>query len=297
VRLAVSVVLAAGALALPPRARVAAAEEAPAPAASPSQAEAAVRALRAARKSKDAATRVAALFEHGKVVHASVADELLRALRKADDPIERKEVFVALALQRPSAKRVVPALARWVAETAEAQQERERRGDPGFPVDPRTGDPAVSTTEGRAALALLEARAAGVREAVRCLRALRDEPPPGVGSWTAFLRDAHDPLVVEVLDAFAAWKVSEAMPAILDLFRCYPTAATWETGAVVDLAGTNASAKRTWTVVFGHPGKQRARPDVHAALSRAIVAITGSPAESPEALAHAMAEAKDVRRR
>ena len=48
--------------------------------------------------------------------------------------------------------------------------------------------------------------------------------------------------------------------------------------------------------MFGHPGKQRGRPKVHAALMAALKAITGADFASPDALGTYL-KRKDVQAR
>jgi hypothetical protein len=71
----------------------------------------------------------------------------------------------------------------------------------------------------------------------------------------------------------------------------YPDESRWETGAVVDLAGTNATARARWMVRFGHPGKQRARPEVVLAIRDALRRVTGTGFDSPEGLEGYLAQA------
>jgi hypothetical protein len=236
-------------------------------------------------RSKFAGERALAVRGHLAKGHARVVAELLRVLARDADPVVSEACLAVLTLQKAAAAKVVPAVTKWLDAEAEAASARRKKNDPGFPLDPRTGEPEVDTLEGRAAMALLEARGRACHQAVRCVRALASEPPSNPLAWTVLLEDAHDPLVAELLGALAAWKCVAALRAILDLFRCYPTEASYETGAVVDPAGTDASAKRTWMVKFGHPDKRRPRPDVTRAIDRALLALTGEALTSPEALA------------
>lgn len=248
-------------------------------------AAAAVARLRSGLKEKEAVRRADAIRQHGAGAHARVAAELLRVLAADPDPLVAEAALSMLMLQRRSSPRILPALVRWLDQHAEAESARARRGDPGFPLDPRTGAPALDGPAGRAALELLAARSRAATEALRCVRALAPEPPRSAAAWAPLLGDAHDPLVAEVLDAFAAWRVTSALPEILALYRRYPAPGSWETGAVVHLGGTDASAQRAWMVLFGHPDKQRARPLVVAAIERALPALTGRPFTGPEELA------------
>jgi len=100
----------------------------------------------------------------------------------------------------------------------------------------------------------------------------------------SFPQDPSDGLVVGVLDVVGAWKAWPTLPDVLALYRCYPDPARRETGAVTDLDGTNASARATWIVLFGHPEKQRARPDVVKGLRRALESVTGTAFADPESL-------------
>jgi hypothetical protein len=173
---------------------------------------------------------------------------------------------------------------RWLGEAADAERERLRRGKPSFRVDPRTGQADLDSEEGRLALAATRARGLMLREAIYCVRLLSTQPPEGADALAVFLHDPLDGLVIETLGAFRDWKTEAALPALLDLYRCYPTPSTWETGAIVDLGGTNASAEARWMVLFGHPERQRARPEVVEALEACLEAITGRRFEGPEDL-------------
>jgi hypothetical protein len=259
-------------------------------------ARAAVSATRRDARSKDRVVRARASAALGGTDHAVAAKELLARLRVETEPSVQRAIVEALATQRAARADVVTRLLPWIAAQAEADRRREGRGDPGFPVDPRTGDPLLASPEGQAALArgtdAGAARAAALRLVAADERVLAEH----AGEWIPFLQDAHDDLVVCVLEALGRARRADALPAILELYRMYPTAASWETGSVVDRAGTNATAKASWMVRFGHPGKQRARPRVHEAVGTALAAITGSAQDSPEALAAWMAKPAERRK-
>jgi hypothetical protein len=78
--------------------------------------------------------------------------------------------------------------------------------------------------------------------------------------------DAVDELVIAVLEGAGRAKCWPLLPEVLALYRCYPT------------------PKAKWMLLFGHPGKKRARPEMVKALRAALVAVTGRPFEDPEAL-------------
>jgi hypothetical protein len=247
-------------------------------------AEKAVRLLREGLASKNAAVRRDAVLTHGKVHHAKVAEVALRVIEKSrEELVVLSACFSVLARQRSSAAGIVPSVVKWLDGRAAEDRERMKKGDPGFRVDPRSGEPDVSSAEGGSALARLAERSEAIAEAVRCAVGLASTPVDPV-KWGAFLSDPSDALVIAVLDAAGAAKSWPLLPEILALYRCYPAPSVWETGAVVDLAGTNATAKAKWMLLFGHPQKQRARPDVVKALRAALTAITGTSLADPDAL-------------
>lgn len=256
----------------------------PAPAVPEAVAKRTVEAMRPDLKAKDPRVRARAVEGLGAVDHPLVARELLGRLRKEADPLALEAVVAALGRQRTSAADVGKKLLEHLAAAAEAERKREAAGSPGFPVDPRTGEPALDTKEGREAVEAMTARSRVALAAIRALEALAVPAGANALAWTPLLQDPNDDLVVATLCGLAAGTCMEALPAILELYRMYPLPNTWETGAVTDLSGTNASAKAKWMVRFGHPDKHKARPKVVQAIGKALTALTGRSFDSPEAL-------------
>ncbi|MFM8979036.1 MAG: hypothetical protein ACKOSS_01015 [Planctomycetia bacterium] len=238
---------------------------------------------KAARVEGDAA-RAAALRAAVPGVHAKVAEQLLHVLAHEPGGEAQAACLALLGAQAAASAKVAPAVLRWLDGEAAAEEERRARGDPGFLLDPRTHDPVLETPEGQQALERLAARGMAWGEGLRLAAALAGERPAGIAAWDVFLHHPRDATVVEALRLLGRWKVREALPTLLHLYRCYPTPASWETGGVVDIVGDNATAKRTWQMVFGHPDKQRARPQVVAALEQALQDITGEAFRAPEDL-------------
>lgn len=255
--------------------------------AGPSAAEVreALRAFGQAVRSKDATQRAEAVRTLGTVRHEKVAARLLKCLRRERDDAVLAATFEALGAQHVAARKVVPALETRLRAEAAAEAARIERGDPGFRVDPRTGEADLYGPEGRARLQATARRAVMLRALLRALVTLGWAPSKDPPDLVPFLQDPCDELVVAVLRHLARQGAWPALPGVLSLFRMYPTAATWETGAIEHAGGTNATAKAEWLVVFGHPQKQRARPKVHAALVAALKELTGEDLASPEALA------------
>jgi hypothetical protein len=121
-------------------------------------------------------------------------------------------------------------------------------------------------------------------EAMRCLRTLGSRAPDDLAVFEAFLQNPHDDLVVETLGLLGRYRSYHALPAMLELYRMYPTPDSVRT----DIDGERRLA------LFGHPLKQRARPAVVAALKRSLAEITGQAFETPAALEEYLAAA-DVR--
>lgn len=241
-------------------------------------------ALKKAARVEDDSARAAALRAAVPGVHARVAEQLLQLLAHEGGGHAQAACLALLEAQAASSAKVAPAVLRWLDGEAAAEEQRRQRGDPGFLLDPRTNEPLLDTPEGQQALARLEARGEAWAEGLRLAAALAHERPAGIAAWAVFLHHPRDATVVEDLRLLGRWKVREALPVMLHLYRCYPTPASWETGGIVDLVGDDATAKRTWQMVFGHPGKKRARPEVVAALEQALQDITGEAFRAPEDL-------------
>ena len=188
------------------------------------------------------------------------------------------------------------ALTRRLATELEAEAKRIQRGRTNYLIDVRTGDADATSKEGLAALAATEQRAVMMLAILNALDALGWPPGKKAPDLTPFLQDPHDDLAAGVLKRLGAWKAWHALPQMHFLYRMYPASESWETGAVEQAGGTDATAKAAWMRLFGHPGKQRGRPTVHAALMVALKAITGADFVSPDALG-AYLKGKDVQAR
>lgn len=246
---------------------------------------AALEAYARASRSKVAQERAEAVRTLARLIHERVTKRLLKTARREKHPAVLAATYDALARQRPFAASIVPKLATRLTAEAEAEGRRMARGTAEIHTDPRTGDPDLHSEAGRARLSVVQQQNEMRVALLAALDALGWEAgkrPPDLGP---LLQSASDDLVVAVLAWMARNRIAAALPAVLDLFRMYPTAASWETGAVVDLGGTNASAKAKWMARFGHPDKQRARPDVHRAIHAFLESVTGRAFETPAALA------------
>jgi len=248
-----------------------------------------LKAFARAWKSKDADERIDAVTTLGTVVHEKIVDKLLRVLGREDDPRVIAAVYAALERQTPFADRVADRLAKTLAEEAEAASKRLAKGDAGFRVDPRTGDADVTTPEGLTKLRESEARADVQAALLQTLARLGWVPEKRAPDLAPFLQDASDELVIRTLETLTRWQAWPALSEVLDLYRMYPDEYSWETGAVADLAGTNATAKAKWMIRFGHPQKQRARPRVNRAIRAFLEALTGRTFDSPKRLEHFLA--------
>lgn len=257
------------------------------------QARAALDASKEGAKSKDAKERAAAAEPLARLDHPLVAKELLARFKRETEPSVERAILHALAMQKASHGDVEKRVVAWLAAQAQDVRDREAAGDPGFPFDPASGRTAFDTEAGKKALARIAERGAARLEGIAALDALGRDTNPDVVAWLPFLQDPSDALVVRVLDGLGKAKVKESLHALLDLFRMYPTDATWATGGVTDISGTDATARAKWMVRFGHPYKQKPRPDVFHALSKALVAITGRSFDSPDALAAFLAAADE----
>jgi hypothetical protein len=249
-------------------------------------------------RSKLPGERIEAVRALGGLVDAGVAKRLLAFARREQDPEVLAATFDALAAQRPHAPLVAAKLAERLAEESAARRARAARGDAGVLIDPRTGDPDLTSPAGLARLHAQRGRSRMLASLMTALEALGWEPDRSPPDVTPLLQDPADEVVIGALSLLARTGAQAALPAVLELWRMYPNEATWETGAVVDLAGTDASAKATWMVRFGHPDKQRARPEVVRAVRAAVERLAGRPIEGPEGLeAHVEATANAGRGR
>lgn len=256
----------------------------------------ALKTFRKASRSKRKSERVQAVKTLAAIEHEDVAKALVKFFKKEDDDGVRTAVLEALMTMTAPSPSLLTDLAEMLEKEAETERKRIAKGDPGFRIDTRTGRVDDQSPEGLARLMRMEMRGKMLARLVTTLARNDWQPKRSPPDLTPLLQDAHDELVVAVLERIGAWKDWGALPAVLALFEMYPTAATWETGAVVDLGGTNASAQAKWMVVFGHPKKQTARPTVHAALLEAVKKLTGETVTQPEDLKRFL-ERKDVDKR
>jgi len=282
-------------LSLAPLGHVARADDQPA-APSAEEVRAALGAFGKAVRSKKPDERAAAVRKLGTVRHESVAARLLKLAKRESDAAVLAVTFETLGEQKASAKKVVSSLTKRLKAELDAEAKRIKRGRNNFRLNPRTGEADPSSKEGLAALAATEQRAVMVLAILNALDALGWMPGKKPPDLTPFLQDPHDDLAVVVLQRLGAWKAWHALPQMHFLYRMYPSAELWETGAVNQAGGTPASAKAAWMKLFGHPGKQRGRPKVHAALMAALKAITGEDFASPDALGKYIRR-KDVKAR
>lgn len=263
---------------------------------SKSELRTALKAFRKASRSKRKSERTEAVKALSSIKHEDVAKALVKFFKKEGDDGVRAAVLEALMTMTAPSPSLLGDLAEMLEKEAETERKRIAKGDPGFRIDTRTGRVDDRSPEGLARLMRMEMRGKMLARLVATLAKNDWQPKRTPPDLTPLLQDAHDELVVAVLDRIAAWKDWGALPAMLSLFEMYPTGATWETGAVVDLGGTNASAQAKWMVVFGHPKKQTARPKVHAALVDALRKLTGESFTQPEDLARFL-DRKDIDKR
>lgn len=256
------------------------------------RAKAVVVALDAALSGSSPATAFSAV---GDTDHRLVADRIL-AIALAEKTAEdvRVAAFEALRKQKASAEPVAQKSARWLRKHADAELAAFRKGEIGVPMDTKTGEPVSA---GRAYDEAVAASAEKARTFAACLRLLGGSPAPREAAELVrpFLQSPHDELVTEALAAITAWKLTEALPDVSFLFRMYPRENRWETGAIVHLGGTNASAKAEWMRYFGHPLKQKARPAVYRSLLSTLEALLGRKVTQPADLD--AAPASDGRRK
>ena len=245
---------------------------------------------------KEPERRRAALLELAKHSHPLIAQRLLR-LAVSGEPAElRVEAFRALARQGEGADRHGRTVAAWLEAEVKESRKATARGDFGLVMDRKIGEPVLDTPEGKAALDAKRARARVRAAAVDLLAGWRFRSEGFRETVIHFLQDGDDGLVASCLGLLGAWKDAAALPGLLALHRMYPAPSKWETGAVADLGGTDASAKAKWMAVYGDPDKRRPRPAVVKAVRAAAEAILGTPCESPADLEAAMKEAGRRRR-
>jgi hypothetical protein len=240
--------------------------------------------------------RLAAARALANVPHPDVAKRLLKELKHARDDELIAALLDGLAGQIPSRDDVGPAVVKLLTKRSEVLRKMLADGDPGFPLDPRTGDPDLDGVAGKAALARLAARDRMIAAGMRCLLSIDYHERLDATVVTPFLQSAEDDLVVVTLEAIARYEMWPALPAILDLFKMYPRDNRWETGAAHDFSGTGTtlSAKLLWMLYFGHPKKRIPRPRVVQALKDAVKELSGVEVEDPADLS-AMLRRKDIR--
>lgn len=247
-------------------------------------ADAAIAAFDAGRSGKTSAELRKLVATLAAVRHPKVTERL--AAVAEDDAAAadlRAACFEQLALRGADAKSLASRVGRWIAKASDEEREALLKGDFGVPVDRRTGD-VPKGRETDVAIAKGRAKAMVHAAALRCAVALGWKPKEPAEFLRPFVQSAFDELVIPALEVIAQWKESEALPDLLKLYRLYPRENRWETGAVVDTAGDNASAKRAWNNYFGHPLKQQPRPNVVRALKTTLEALSGQRFTSPEAL-------------
>jgi hypothetical protein len=272
---------------------LAGAEEPPRKEATKDEARQAVQAFTREFKEKAPEAKIVAIDRLGAVDHALVADQLLTQAQKLKDPAQLAAVYRGLARQQASAAKVAPKVGRLVLAEAKEDEERLTRGEAGFPVDPKTGEPAQDTPEAKQALLDTKARGAMLVEALRCLGALGSREPSDDKTLAAFLQNPYDELVVETLGLLGRRRSFHALPAMLELYRMYPDPAAMDTGFIVQEHGMSADGRKKWLALFGHPMKQRSRPAVVKALREALERITGKKMEAPRLLGEYLSR-KDV---
>jgi hypothetical protein len=248
-----------------------------------------------ALESEETVEHAAALRSLAAIDHEEVAARLLTGLSRRRANEVREAVFDALAGQKSSLKKVGPAVERAVMVEAARIGELFRKGDAGFLLNRRTGEADTESAEGKTALTASAARDRMVAAGFRALLALGHHQRFDAETLTGVLQSAEDGLVVAALEYAGRFKLEGVLPEVHRLFRMYPRDNRWETGAVVDAGGTNASAKAAWMRTFGHPGKRIPRPLVVAAIRSAVKAMTGVEVEDPEDLA-ALLRSREGRR-
>lgn len=262
----------------------------------PADVRAALSTFGRAYRTKHSGARAEAVRALGALVDAKVAKRLLKCLRSERDPEVLVAVVETLGAQEPSKATIVPKLVARLEDEIDTERSRMAKGDCGLRIDPRTGDVDVDSAEGQARISTLRARSRMLVTLLSTLEALAWPVAKRPLDLTPLLLDADDALVVSVLERLARVRDWSSLRALLGLYRMYPTEAAWETGAVADGSGTNATAKAKWMEIYGHPDKQRPRPKIVTALRAALQAITDATFDSPDALA-AYIERPEVQKR
>jgi hypothetical protein len=269
------------------------ADEPPKKEATKDEARQAVQAFAREFKSKEPEAKIVAIDRLGTVDHPMVADQLLTQAQKLKDRAQLAAVYRGLAKQRGSAAKVSVKVGRFVLAEAKEDEQRLTRGEAGFPIDPKTGEPAQETPEAKQALVETKTRGAMLVEALRCLDALGSREPSDEKTLAALLQDPCDEVVVETLGLLGRRRSFQALPAMYELYRMYPEPGAMDTGFIVKEHGMSADGRKKWLALFGHPMKQRARPAVVKALQEALERMTGKKVESPRLLGEYLAR-KDV---
>lgn len=176
----------------------------------------------------------------------------------------------------------VPALTKWLSKAAEAVADRRAKGDIGVPIDKRTGEAEKDTPEARAAMQRSRQEGALFAGTLEVVLEHGERPRKPEELLGPFVQHPFDDLVVVTLRAAREWDVQDIAKDVVMLLRMYPTVASWETGAVTHISGTNASAQAAWMRLYGHPDKQRARPAVYRAVTETLTAWAGREIKTPQ---------------
>lgn len=222
--------------------------------------------------------------------HGLVAETLLRYHGREKVALVRFAIVDALGSQVRSEDKVGARLLAHVDGVVARRADQRKRGRPPVPLDANGAVPP--TQEAQAALRARRDESREVALTLRALRRLGTTPKDRGASLTELLLDGDDDVAVETLGCLAAWKPTgpalHARDGVLDvlaeIYARYPTPYRWEGGAVIDLAGTNATAKAKWEARHGDPASKRARPRLVAALYAALEALTGRTFDTPAAL-------------
>lgn len=261
------------------------------PAAAESQAKAAIAQWDTGTKGANEAQR-ARLLKHLIAVDHPLVTARLHALSEdaEADGVSRTAAFDALAARAETDATVAPRIAKWVERASKDAAESLAKGDFGVPVDKKSGQPkrgAEAEAAVRKGVESGKAVAAGLRVAVK----LGWKPKDPADTLRPFLQSPYDDVAVQALAMVGAWKVADNARDVAQLFRMYPAENRWETGSVVHSKGTNASAQAAWAGMYGHPLKQRARPEVFRAMMGCIESLTGAKCATPEEFEKRMRDA------